>query len=124
MTWFFTLGFIVGGLNLLQLIPLLPLDGGQTLRAVMQSLHAVWARRAMLGLGGLGMIGFAISGQPLLAGVVALGGLQAWHLSKDPSRSDAMSWAGIAAMLVGYALLLIIHAAATYLGVVFLQFIY
>jgi Zn-dependent protease len=123
MSWFFTLGLIIGILNLLQLIPFLPLDGGQVLRAVMQSFHAIWARRAMLGLGCLGVIGFAISGDPLLAGVVAVGGLQAWHLSGELPRVARMSACGVAVVLIGYTLLLVIHGAAAYMGAMWLRFI-
>jgi Zn-dependent protease len=124
MEWFFTLGLIIGVLNLVQMIPLLPLDGGQVLRAVMQSFHAIWARRAMLGLSCLGVIGFAISGDPLLAGVVAVGGLQAWHLSGESSRVGPMSARDVAVVLIGYTLVLSIHGAAAYIGAMWLRFIH
>jgi len=120
--WFFSLGFIVGLLNLLQLIPVLPLDGGQVLRAVMQSFHAAWARRAMLGLAGLGVIAFAVAGDPLFAGVMALGGLQAWHLSGEPVRARPMSWLGIAAILVCYVLAVAVHLVAMSVASLWLQF--
>jgi Zn-dependent protease len=116
VNWTFLLAFMVGSLNLLQLIPVLPLDGGQVLRAVMQSFHAGWARRVMLGISGLGVVGFAWVGEPLLAGVIAFGGLQAWHMSGEPPRARPMRGIEIAVIVVGYALAVAIHGAAAITG--------
>jgi Zn-dependent protease len=100
VTWFVKLGLMLGVLNLLQLVPLLPLDGGQVLRAIMQSFHAAWARRVMLGLGGLGASGFALAGDSLLAGVTLFGSLQAhmWRAIKG------CQCGGIVVIAIGYAL--------------------
>ncbi|HMB75324.1 MAG TPA: site-2 protease family protein, partial [Kiloniellaceae bacterium] len=49
---------ITGALNLLQLVPMLPLDGGQVLRAVVQSFSPIWAHRVLLLLSGLGIVAF------------------------------------------------------------------
>jgi Zn-dependent protease len=111
-TWFMKLGLMLGVLNLLQLVPLLPLDGGQVLRAVMQSLHASWARRVMIGFGGLGAGAFALAGDPLLAGVVLFGGVQAWHMSGAPPRARPMRGFAIAVIAIGYALTIALHGAA------------
>lgn len=116
LTWLFKLGVILGAINLLQLIPMLPLDGGQVLRAVMQSFHAVWARRTLLGFAGLGVIGFAAAGEPLFAGLMALGGLQAWHMSGDPPRAQPMNGGGVAVIILGYLLACAAHGAAVLSG--------
>jgi Zn-dependent protease len=115
--WLLKLGFMVGALNLLQLVPLLPLDGGQVLRAVMQSLHAAWARRVLLGLGGLGVVGLALAGDPLLAGVAAVGGVHAWHMSNEPPRARPMGGLGMAVIGGGFAAAAFVHAAAAYVAV-------
>jgi Zn-dependent protease len=118
--WLFRSAVIVGALNILQLVPILPLDGGQVLRALMQSFHAAWARRALIGIGGLGTVIFALLGDPLFAGLVAFGGLQAWHLSRAPVRARPMRGPEIAVIAAGYGLTIAIHAAAVVTGAVWL----
>lgn len=118
--WLFRGALIVGLLNLLQLIPILPLDGGQVLRALMQSFHAGWARRALIGIGGLGAVIFALLGDPLFAGLVAFGGLQAWHLSRASVRARPMRGLEIAVIAAGYGLTIAIHAAAAVIGAAWL----
>ncbi len=118
--WLFRLAVLIGALNLLQLIPILPLDGGQVLRAVMQSFHAAWARRAMIGIGGVGTVAFALLGDPLLAGIVAFGGLQAWHMSRVPARARPMRGLEITVIAAGYGFVIAIHAAAVVTGATWL----
>src|SRR5262249_10532684 len=56
--WMMMIAFAFGTLNLLQLLPFLPLDGGQVLRALMQSFHAAWARRILIGISAGGVLAF------------------------------------------------------------------
>jgi Zn-dependent protease len=109
-------GLAVGGLNLLQLVPVLPLDGGQILRAAVQSLSAARARHILLGVTGLGIVGLAYTGDFLLAGVLVLGALQAWHMGGAPSKARPMSGAGLAVIGLGYGLTLAVHGAAVFYG--------
>jgi len=118
--WLFRGAVLVGALNLLQLIPMLPLDGGQVLRAVMQSFHAAWARRAMIGIGGLATVAFALLGDPLFAGIVGIGGLQAWHMPRAPARARPMRGPEIGLIAAGYGLTVAIHAAAVVTGAAWL----
>jgi len=118
--WSFRAAMIVGALNLLQLIPVLPLDGGQVLRAVMQSFHAAGARRAMIGISGVGTVVFALLGDPLLAGLIAFGGLQAWHMSRLPARARPMRGHEIGVIAAGYGLTIAIHGAAVVTGAAWL----
>ena len=106
----------IGGLNLLQMVPVLPLDGGQILRAYLQSFDAGWARRVLLALAGLGILGLGYSGAYLLAGFLGLGALQAWHLDEATPQTRPMSPAGASVLGLGYLLTASIHAGALYYG--------
>jgi Zn-dependent protease len=101
--WSALLAFVLGLLNLFQLLPFLPLDGGQVLRALMQSFHAVWV---------LGMVGFGYLGDLIVAGIFGVGILQAWHLSKERPRAEPMRISGLVAIGSGAIATIGIHAAA------------
>lgn len=110
------LAFAVGLLNAFQLMPLLPLDGGHILRALIQSLSAQWARPLLLGITGLGMLGFSYYGWAfeslaflLLAATCALGALQAWYLDGKSAPAAPMRAGGLATICLGYGLTLTIH---------------
>ncbi len=110
------LAFAVGLLNAFQLLPLLPLDGGHILRALIQSLSAQWARPVLLGITGLGLLGFSAYGWTfdslaflLLGATCALGALQAWNLESPPSAVAPMRTGGLATICLGYGLTLTVH---------------
>ena len=107
----------IGGLNLLQMVPVLPLDGGHLLRAFLQSFGAGWARRILLAVTSLGVLGLGYTGDHLLAGILVLGVLQAWHLGSETPRARPMSAAGATVLGLGYALTLAVHAGALYYGI-------
>lgn len=110
------LALCIGGLNLLQMVPVLPLDGGQILRAVMQSFSASKAMMVLLAIAGLG-IGIAISKDLyVVAMVLAVGGLQAWHVGGEDSTARPMRAASMVTIVAGYFLVLAIHGSAIYLG--------
>jgi len=118
--WTMMIAFAFGVLNLLQLLPFLPLDGGQVLRALMQSLHAAWARRILIGIGALGVLGFGSFGEFILAGLFAVGALQAWHLPEHPPKAHPMRSGGMAVIGCGLVLTVAVHATAVvYWGSVF-----
>lgn len=102
----------VGVVNALQLLPLLPLDGGHILRTVVQSFRAAWARPVLLLLAGLGMAGSALAGAYILAAVLALGALQAWWMKHDISAPRPMETSAIVVICLGYGLVLAVHAGA------------
>ncbi|MDJ0944943.1 MAG: hypothetical protein QNJ30_15860 [Kiloniellales bacterium] len=106
----------IGALNLLQMVPVLPLDGGQILRAFLQSFGASWARRILLAVTGLGILGLGYAGDYILAGILGLGALQAWYLGEEAPEARPMSAAGASVLGLGYVLTLGIHAAALYFG--------
>ncbi len=107
----------IGALNLLQLLPVLPLDGGQILRSMTQSFSARWARWALLGVTGIGMAGFVYIGDFVLAGVLGLGVLQAWYMGADTPNARPMGMQGLAAIALGYTLTVAVHAVAVAYGI-------
>ncbi len=106
----------VGALNLLQLIPILPLDGGQVLHATMHSFGAVWARRVLLAAAALGVLGSAWIGDYIIAAIAVLGGLGAWHMDTQPSDVRPMGVLATSVIGVGYAVTFAVHAGATIFG--------
>ncbi len=106
----------VGALNLLQLIPILPLDGGQVLRAVLHSFGAVWARRVLLAVAAAGVAGFVWLGDYIIAAVAVLGGVGAWHMDAGPSDVRPMGALATAVIGIGYAVTFAVHAGATIYG--------
>jgi Zn-dependent protease len=113
--------FAIGAVNLLQLMPFLPLDGGQVLRAIMQSFSARWAKLALLAIGGAGVAAFIYFGEPLLAGIVGIGVLQSWHMPAKPGTARPMSVVGLAAMICAFLMTAAIHGSAAYYGLMLLR---
>lgn len=112
---------VIGAINLFQLLPFLPLDGGQVLRALMQSFSVRWAKHVLLGIGGAGMAGFLYLGDPLLAGIVGIGMLQSWHLSGTQTAARPMSGVGVTAISCAFLLTAAIHGAAVFYGLTLLR---
>lgn len=109
----------IGLLNAIQLLPVLPLDGGHILRSVIESLGAAWARPVMLGLAALGIAGLLTLGDYILAAVLGLGALQAWYLKPGTTAGEQppprpMSGPGLVAIGLGYGLTLAIHLGAVF----------
>jgi len=111
---------VIGILNLLQLLPVLPLDGGQVLRALVQSFSAVWARRVLLAVTGIGTAGVIYVGDLIIAAVLALGVLQAWHMGTEPPRARPMRAIGATVICIGYVLTVTVYLGAVLFGVLLL----
>ncbi|MEM7221427.1 MAG: hypothetical protein AAF495_00520 [Pseudomonadota bacterium] len=99
-------------INLLQMVPVLPLDGGQVLRALVQSFSGQGARWILLALTGLAIAGLLYASQVLIAAVLGLGALQAWHMKHDSSTARAMNGSEMAYICLGYLATLGIYGAA------------
>lgn len=89
----------IGAINLLQLIPMLPLDGGQILRALAQSLDPKIGAIAVAAIGGAVTVYFLLNGEYLLAAVGALGMTIGYEASRSPRTAAPMS-AARAALVV------------------------
>ena len=99
-----SLATIVCALNLLQLVPVLPLDGGQVLRALLQSFGAKWARWGLLSLTSLGIAGLCFIHYYILAGILVLGALQGWYMTREAPKARPMSAAGAIVICLSYGL--------------------
>lgn len=109
----------IGLLNAVQLLPVLPLDGGHILRSVIESLGATWARPILLGLAVLGIAGLLKFGDYILAAVLGLGALQAWYLKPTATAGDLppprpMGGPGLVVIGLGYGLTLAVHVGAVF----------
>ncbi|MEM7221426.1 MAG: site-2 protease family protein [Pseudomonadota bacterium] len=105
---------VVGVVNALQLLPVLPLDGGQVLRAMIQSFSGHWARRILLLITCAGMAAFGWIGDYILAAVLGLGALQAWHMSPAAPGARPMNGKEIGVIALGYGLCIAVHGGAIY----------
>ncbi len=113
----------IGALNLFQLLPVLPLDGGHILRAVVQSFSAPWAPRILLLLAGAGMAALAFGGYYLFAAILGLGALQAWYIEDHLQAARPMGALGIIVIGLGVCLTLAIHTTAALFGLWLLAFV-
>lgn len=104
------LALIFAFLNALQLLPVLPLDGGHVLRSLIESTGARRARPVLLTLAIGGMAGFVVMGDYILAAILALGAMQAWHVGEVRQVARPMTGPGLAAVGVGYLVILGLHA--------------
>lgn len=105
-----TIVYLVALLNGLQLLPVLPLDGGHVIRSVINSASVRRVRPILLGLAVTGLIGFLWLGDYILAAILALGAMQAWHAGATRPTARAMGTTGLAVIIVAYAAILGIYA--------------
>jgi Zn-dependent protease len=116
------LTLLFGVLNALQLVPVLPLDGGQVLRAVIQSFSGRLAKWFLLVVTLAGLVGFTALGDYILAGVLGLGALQAWYMEAVPPKVRPMRAVSIVIIGLGYILTLVVHLGAMSYGFYVLSF--
>lgn len=108
----YMLASLIGLLNALQLLPVLPLDGGHVVRSLIESTNIRRARPILLGLAGTGIVAFLLLGDYILAAILALGAMQAWHLGTAKPTARPMGRAGMAVIGTAYILIFGIHAGA------------
>lgn len=105
-----------GAVNALQMLPILPLDGGQVLRAVIASTSIVWGRRILIAMALLAVAGFVSIGDYVLASLAALGGVGAWHM--DAGSGDVAPMGPVQSMgiVAAYVATFAVHAGAVVSG--------
>ncbi|NNG02493.1 MAG: hypothetical protein HKM95_00125 [Inquilinus sp.] len=115
------LATLFGALNALQLLPVLPLDGGHVLRSLIESVNVRRARPALMVLAGIGIAGFALMGDYIVVALLGLGAVQAWHLGGAKPAMRPMAPAGMAVIGIGYVAILAIHIGTLLYGLQYLN---
>lgn len=105
-----SIAYLIAILNGLQLLPVLPLDGGQVVRSVIESAGARRARAILLGLACAGVVCFGLLEDYILAAILVLGAMQAWHLGEAKTTARPMGRTGLAIIGISYGLVFGIHA--------------
>lgn len=108
----FVMAAIAGALNLLNLLPVFPLDGGRVLRAVLQSLLPDHVRSSMF----FTAVAVAAAGvyfkNPVLAAIAVVAFFQSTRLGPARRDIEPMNGAGAAVMCMAYLSLTAAHGLA------------
>jgi Zn-dependent protease len=104
--------FILSVVNLIQLLPIFPLDGGQVLRAAMQSAGTKTARWTVMVFAAAGVGAALWLGDYVIAAVATLGFAGAWHIDAGPSEVRPMGRPGLAVIGAGYVATALIYLVA------------
>ena len=105
---------LAGAINLLNLLPIFPLDGGRVVRAMVQSFAPDHVRHWMFALAGL-IAGASIMLQnPVLTAIAVIAFFQSKRLGPAASHVETMSRGAIATLGVVYVAVSAAHAVALF----------
>lgn len=108
----FVMAAIAGALNLLNLLPVFPLDGGRVLRAVLQSLLPDHVRTSMFFTAVAVAAGGVYFQNPVLAAIAVVAFFQSTRLGPARHDIEPMNGAGAAVMCMAYLSLTAAHGLA------------
>lgn len=101
--------YVVAMINGLQLLPVLPLDGGQVMRCLVESTNPRRLRPILLALAVAGIAGSVYSGYHILALFLVFGAVQSWQLGNFKSTARPMGAAGLLVTSLGYVAIIGIY---------------
>lgn len=108
----YVIAAIAGALNLLNLLPVFPLDGGRVLRAVMQSIMPRHVRAAMFAVAGSVAIGGLYFNNPVLVAIAVVAFFQSTRLGPARDGVALMKPYAASVMCAAYLSLVMVHGVA------------